>query len=235
MVLLLENNIRGGISSIMGDRYVKPNDNRKTLYFNANNLYCCSMSQPLPYDETKLDKNVELEDILNTPDDSVIGYFLEVDMTYPDNLKEKTKKFPFATENNEINHDNFSDYMKTIKPDKYIQTKKMICDWSDKKKYLIHYRMLKFYVRHGMTVKKVCEVISFKQSKWLEKYKTFNYQKRNKARNDFEKDIYELSNNDFYGKTMENVRNGVKTKFIKKDDTVKNKKQQSRITFDGVH
>ena len=80
MFLLMENNIRGGISFIMGDRYVKPNDNRKTLYFDANNLYGLSMSQPLPYDGTRFDKNVKLEDIVNTPDDSDVGYFLEVDM-----------------------------------------------------------------------------------------------------------------------------------------------------------
>ena len=47
----------------------------------------------------------------------------------------------------------------------YTQTIKLICDWSDKKNYLIHYRTLKFYVRHGMEVVKVNTVISFKQSK----------------------------------------------------------------------
>ena len=73
MILLLENNIRGGISSVMGDRYIKPNGNKKILYFDANNLYGHSMSQPLPFDEIKFDKNVELEDILKTPDDSDIG------------------------------------------------------------------------------------------------------------------------------------------------------------------
>ena len=41
---------------------------------------------------------------------------------------------------------------------------KMICDWSDKKNYLLYYRMLKFYVRYGMIVDKVHEIISFKQS-----------------------------------------------------------------------
>ena len=39
-------------------------------------------------------------------------------------------------------------------------TKKLICDRTDKRKYLIHYRMLKFYVRHGMIVEKFQEVIS---------------------------------------------------------------------------
>ena len=59
--------------------------------------------------------------------------------------------------------------MKTIKPDTYIQAKKLICDWSDKKKYLIHYRMLKLYARHGMILEKIHNIISFRQSKWLEK------------------------------------------------------------------
>ena len=63
--------------------------------------------------------------------------------------------------------------MKEIKSDTYTQTKKVKCDWSDKKNYSVHYRMLKFYVRHGMVVDKVHETISFKQSKWLEKYMEF--------------------------------------------------------------
>ena len=99
MILLLENNIRGGISSVMGDRYIKSDENKKILYIDANNLYGHSMSEPLPYDEIKFDNNVTLEDIINTPDDSNIGYFIEVDMTYPNNIKEKTKNFPFAPMN----------------------------------------------------------------------------------------------------------------------------------------
>ena len=57
------------------------------------------MSQPLPYDELEIDKNVKIEDILNTPDDGDIDYFIEVDLTYADNIKEKTKQFPFAPGN----------------------------------------------------------------------------------------------------------------------------------------
>ena len=144
MILLLENNIRGGISSVMGDRYIKSDKNKKILYIDANNLYGHSMSESLPYDEIKFDNNIKLEDILNTPDDSDIGYFIEVDLTYPNNIKEKTKNFPFTPMNKKINPDNFNDYMKEIKPDTYIQSSKLVCDWSDKKNYLIHYRMLKF-------------------------------------------------------------------------------------------
>ena len=38
------------------------------------------MFQPKPYDETKFDGNVKLQDILSTPDDSDYGYFVEVDL-----------------------------------------------------------------------------------------------------------------------------------------------------------
>ena len=235
MILLLENNIRGGISSVMGDRYIKSNENKKILYTDANNLYGHSMSQPLPYDEIKLDQNVELEDILNTPDDSDIGYFIEVDLKYPHNIKSKNKNFPFCPENKTINPNNFSEYMNEIKPDNYTSTKKLICDWSDKRNYLVHYRMLKFYNRHGMKIDKVHNIISFRQSRWLEKYINFITQKRNQAVNDFEKDFYKLLNNAFYGKTVENVRNCLKIKFVKKNDYREIIKQQSKLTFNGIH
>ena len=56
------------------------------------------MSEPLPYDEIKYDNNVKLEDTLNTPKDSDIGNFMEIVLKYPDNIKKKTKHFPFAHE-----------------------------------------------------------------------------------------------------------------------------------------
>ena len=135
MTLLLETILLSGISSVMGDRYVKSSDTKKILNADANLLYGHSMSQPLPYDEIKFDQNVESEDILNIPDNSVIGYFIEVDLKYPNNKKEKTKCFPFAPVNEKVNSDNFNDFMREIKPDTYTQTKKLICDWSGKKKF----------------------------------------------------------------------------------------------------
>ena len=92
----------------MGNRYVQSENKEKILYFDANNLYGHSMSQLLLYDEIKFDKNFNLEDILNTPDDSDIGFFSEVDLIYQDNIKEKTKHFPIAPETNKDNPNNFT-------------------------------------------------------------------------------------------------------------------------------
>ena len=213
LILLLENNIRWGISSVMGDRYVKPDENRKILYMDATNLYGHSMSQLFPYDEIEMwhgHPNLymdKLEEFLNTPDDSDIGNFVEIDLKYPDQIKQKTKKFPFCPETKVIPTDKYNEYMNKIKPKNYTKSKRLICDWTDKKKYLIHYRMLNFYVGHGMIVKKIHEIISFKQSRCLEKYISFITQKRNKAKNDFEKDFFKLLVNAAFGNVLENVRN----------------------------
>ena len=60
------------------------------------------MPQSLAYDEISFAKNVKLEDKLNTLDDSDISYFIEVDLIYPENMKEKTKNYPFAPMNKTI-------------------------------------------------------------------------------------------------------------------------------------
>ena len=82
----------------MGDRYVQSDDIKKILCIDSNIVYGHSVSQPLPYDEIKFDRNVKLEDILNTPDYRNFGFFIEVDLSYPDNIKGKTKDLPFASE-----------------------------------------------------------------------------------------------------------------------------------------
>ena len=95
--------------------------------------------------------------------------------------------------------------------------------------------MLKFYVRHGMIVEKIHEIISFKQSRWLEKYISFNTQKRNRAKNDFEKDFFKLLVNAAFGKFLENVRNRLgDIELIKKDNVQKIINQQSKLTFNGI-
>ena len=72
------------------------------MYNEAINLCGWPMSECLLYDENKFDRNVKLEDFQKTPDDIDIGYVIEVDSKYPDNIKEKTTFFPFAPENEKI-------------------------------------------------------------------------------------------------------------------------------------
>ena len=65
---------------------------------------------------------------------------------------------------------------------------------------------MKFYLQHGLRLRKVQRAISFKQANFLEPFIEFNTEKRKNAKNDFEKDLFKLMNNSVYGKTMGNVR-----------------------------
>ena len=108
LLLLLENNIRGGISSVMGDRHVQSDENKQILYIDANNLYGWAMSHYLPTGEFEIlplnpcnytdNYNLEqlVEDLLQIPDDNEYGFFIECDLEYPAEIKEKTKNFSFV-------------------------------------------------------------------------------------------------------------------------------------------
>ena len=101
----------------MGVSYVKSDEKRKLLSIDAKNLYGgCALSEYLPYDQRKFDRNVKLEDTLNTDGDSDFGYFNEVNFKYPDNTKQKPKLFPFAPENKKTASDKFTPFMNEDKP-----------------------------------------------------------------------------------------------------------------------
>ena len=132
IIFSMENNISGGISSVMGDRCVESEDNKKILYINAKDLYGYTMSESLPYDEIKSDKNAKAEDALNALDDNDIGYVVEVDIKYPEEIKEQTKHFNFCPENKKNIPGKCTPYMNEIKLHNHFHTKNLKCDWTDK-------------------------------------------------------------------------------------------------------
>ena len=218
--LLLENNMRGGPSACMGRRYVKRGE-REIVYEDVNNLYDWSMSQYLPtgdFSEIKVTKS-SLKSILRTPDNNEHGFLIECDLEYPSNIHEKTKYYPFLPEKKTIKIEDFSPYMTINKPEKYKPTEKLIMDQTNKQRYFLHYRVLKFYIRHGIRILVVYTVYKFKQSPWLAKYIKYNTEQRSKAKTEFEKHFYKLMNNSFYGKTIESIRKRLNFDLIDKSDT----------------
>ena len=246
LLLLLENNIRGGISSVMGDRDVQYDENKQILYIDANNLYGWAMSQYLPTGEFEIlplnpcnytdNYNLEqlVEDLLQIPDDNEYGYFIECDLEYPVEIKEKTKNFPFCPYQTKADPNLFSGFMNNINQPNYKPTSKLMCDVTNKSKYMIHYRMFKFYLNQGMKVTKIHTIYKFKQSPWLGKYIDHNTQKRTVAKTNFEKDLYKLMNNAFFGKTMENVRDRTNLEFIDHSQIDQIIKRQSKLSFKGI-
>ena len=127
--------------------------------------------------------------IRNCDENSDKGYFLEVDVEYPKELFDLHKDLPFLPESKKVN-----------------KVEKLICSIEDKEKYVMHIKVLKQALNHGLVFKKVHRVIQFNQEDSLKPYIDMNTKLRREAKNDFEKDFFKLMNNSAFGKTMENVR-----------------------------
>ena len=240
LLQMFETGIRGGISGVFGDRYIESDNNTVILHVDMNNLYCWAMLQYLPSGNFQIYENNSITvsfitKVLNTHDCSNIGYVLIVDLIYPDNIKYKSKNFPFCPENKSINPANFIVYMKEHVPNPFRPTNKLICDQTNKEYYIVHYRNLKFYVHMGMIIKKVHRIVPFNQSPWLQSYIDYNTQKRAQADLDFKKDYHKNLICSFFGKTMEDVRNRIKVEFAKNTDERTILRYQSRLDFDGIH
>jgi len=228
MYEMFEKGIRGGIS-VISHRYAKannmylPNWNPKLptsylMYFDVNNLYGWAMTQALPVDSFKWLSEEEIEDlnIEDVSDTGDIGYILEVDLDYPDNLHDIHNDYPLAPEKRAVKDFHLSPYCENLAIDRYTcpKTQKLIPNLEPKSKYIVHYQNLKFYLKHGLVLKKIHRVIKFNQRPWLKPYIELNTNLRKQARDDFEKDLFKLLNNSVFGKSMENVRKYQKIKLV---------------------
>ena len=200
--LIIEKRLRGGISYIAkryakaNNKYMKNYDPTKPSiyisYLDMNNLYGWAMSGYLPYGGFKWLKNVDGFDVNSISEKSPIGYILEVDLEYPDELHVLHNDYPLAPEKLAIPYDMLSNYCKKI-ADKYGikvgDIMKLIPNLGDKTNYVLHYRNLQLYLSLGMKLAKINKVLRFKQSDWMKKYIDFNTEKRMNAANDLEKDF----------------------------------------------
>ena len=166
MLLMVEKGIRGGICHAI-HRYAKANnkymknynkDKEESFlqYLDANNIYGWAMSQKLPVSGFKWKKNMSKftkEFIKNHDEDSNRGYIFEVDVEYgkaehsraeskgrikgrygraeckaryPENLHDLHSDLPFLPERMKIN-----------------KCTKLVCNFYDKKNYVVHVRSLK--------------------------------------------------------------------------------------------
>ena len=79
-----------------------------------NNMYGWAMSEYLPYGGFKWLKNVDGFDKMSISEKSLIGYFLEVDLEYPDQLHELHNDYPLSPEKLADSSDMLSNYCKKL-------------------------------------------------------------------------------------------------------------------------
>ena len=226
-----ERQIRGGLSTAIhrfaqaNNKYLPNYDNTKPSsflkYIDANNLYGYAMSQKLPTGNFHWLTQSELSHFSNNFQnidlEGNIGYTLEVDIEYPNELHNYHNDLPFLPE--------------VLKCDN--NTNKLVANLRNKHNYVLNIKTLKQAIKHGLKLTKIHRVISYNQSSWLKQYIDMNTQSRAKATNAFEKDFYKLMNNVIYGKTMENIRNRVNIGFYTSEDKIisKSSKINARTTM----
>ena len=201
---MVEEGIRGGICHSL-HRYAKANNKHiknynkveewsYIQYLDANNLYGWAMSKKLPVNGFRwLDSDqineINEEFIKNYNENDNKGYTFEVGVKYPKRLHDLHSDVPFIPERMEVN-----------------KCKKLVCNLSNKKKYVMHVNSLKQALNHGLKLRKIHRVIEFNQEAWLKPYIDMNTELRKAAKNYFEKGLFKLMNNSVFGKAMENIR-----------------------------
>ena len=190
MLLMFERGIRGGITQsvhkwanannpYMGCEYNPLRPTNYLQYLDANNLYGWAMSQPLPVgnfrwinvndieeDNEKLNEKL-IERLVNNSKIG-FGYLLEADVDCPRELHDSHNDLPFLCEKIKVNG-----------------IEKLIPNLFHEEKYVIHIKLLKQALDHGLELKKIHRVIQFKQSAWMKEYIDFNTKLRTRFRKRF--------------------------------------------------
>ena len=180
------------------------------------------MCQYLPTGEFRIIplQEVDIDEILATPADAKYGYFLEVDLSYPEfnpdkpeeSLHDYLDEFPQGPEHKiptnlspfqrgllaediREQHPKLSPEAIEAKANMKTSSKKLIASLEKKTKHICHYRLLQKYLELGMHLDKVHRVIGFKQAPWMKTYIDFNSKQRAEATSEFDKEFYKLMNN----------------------------------------
>ena len=166
------------------NKYMKYyNKNKESSYikcWDVNNLYGWEMPQKLPLNGFKwVEETFQFNEsfIKSYEQKSDEGWFVEVDVKYPEKLYDHLNDVPFLTER-----------IKTRKIEE-IRAK-----FHDKEEYVIHINKLKQALNHGLVLKKVYKVIDLNQKALLKPYIDMNIEVRKNASNDFGKMFFKLLN-----------------------------------------
>ena len=121
-------------------------------FFDATSLYAGTIQQPLPGGNYKWRNDLTIVDLLNADCFGDVGYFVEVDLEYLPHLHDQHNDLPLAAEKLQTKTEWLSDYAKSFGiPASRVA--KLVEILFVKNFHFCHFRILKFYVEKGLTVK----------------------------------------------------------------------------------
>ena len=213
---MIERGIRGGVSVICrrygkanlpGMPHYNPEVPKSTLLFlDFNALYSHCMTKYLPvgaYEWVSIPP-----DILDIPPTSKYGYLLEVSLSYPTSIHDKTSCFPLCPERLTITEDMLSPYQRRNWP-QFKNDVKLAPNQFGKTKYLCHYLLYQFWIENGMKLEEIHRVLKFEQKPFISDFINYNMSQREIAvrnQDHFGKIFYKDFSNIIFGKFCENVR-----------------------------
>ena len=136
--------------------YDPKQESKHIIYLDANNLYGYAMSKFLPTIGFKWIDPKEFH-LNKCTSNSSKGCVLEVDLECPKELRELHNDYPLAPDKIEIKREVLSDYKLKIGDPYNIpigNVKKVVPNFFDKEKYVIHYENLQLYLRQVLEIKK---------------------------------------------------------------------------------
>ena len=73
------------------------------------------------------------------------------------------------------------------------KVERLVTNLYDKNEFVIHMRSLKQALNHGLILEKVNKIIKFNQKDWLKTCIVMNTELRQKAKNNFENDFFQVN------------------------------------------
>lgn len=218
---------RGGVTSAPL-RYATADSTHSIIYLDVNGLYPFVMQKYLyPYgklewrvfnDEDNEDpEKYFMEELCPSLKRYTRGCCIAVDMYFPEEVKRKTDQFPFAPEHKVLKDCYFDEkgemypFLKRWSDANGGEKMKMFCGLvgtlHPKVEYGVHWKLLKWYVKHGAKITKLYYGVFFDESDYLKEYVQLNISIRNGRKDELGKMVYKLLGNSIYGKTFESPFN----------------------------
>jgi len=240
--LFMERGSRGGYAGSGGIRYAKANNPYMQenfdpdeiwsfiMNFDYNMLYCTGFTEPVPVEildflSESLKSNFTKDHIMSLAEDSEFGFYLEVDLSYPEEMHNYFNCFPPAPVRRSVKIHELSERQRKLRKKLNIKSnmkiEKLIADLHPNKNYVLHYRSLQRYLQVGLKLDKVHKILKFRQQRVFARFMEFCAEMRKNSSNKFHSDMWKLVGNSIFGKSLESVRDRVRINIVTKPKVAK--------------